>query len=330
VRVYRENDVKQNDLKTASVAVIGYGNQGRAHALNLRDSGVAVTVGARKAGGGWKRAVTDGFEPLPTREAVSDADVVAILVPDEAQHRVFDEEIAPHLKSEAALVFAHGFAVAFGLIPPPAGHDVLLVAPKGQGDYLRKLYRQGLPCLVAVERDVSGRALDRALSYAAGLGCLRAGAIETTFREEAITDLFGEQVVLCGGVPALVTAAFETLVANGYRPEIAYLECLHELQIITDLMQQGGVAGMRAKISRTAAWGSFGAADRIVTEKTRESMATLLRSIESGEFAEGWRREANDGQKRLNEMIDREARHSIEQAGRSVRELMPYLKKEDV
>lgn len=328
MRVYRETDLRKDPLQSATVCVVGYGNQGHAHAQNLRESGVSVTVGAREHGKGWTRAAADGFDPVPIAEAVRSADVVVVLLPDEAQAGVFETDIGPHLKAGAGLVFAHGFTIAFGLITPPTEHDVILVAPKGQGDYLRKLYRKGLPCLVAVERDASGAAIETALSYARALGCLRAGAIETTFREEAVTDLFGEQAVLCGGVPALVSAAFETLVTRGYQPEIAYLECLHELQIITDLMQRSGIAGMRRKISRTAAWGSFGAANRVVTDETRAHLASLLSAIESGEFAAGWQDEAAGGQKRLADGIDRESRHPIEAAGRSVRALMSYLKEE--
>ncbi|MDH3215978.1 MAG: ketol-acid reductoisomerase [Candidatus Krumholzibacteria bacterium] len=318
-------------LRDAKTAVLGYGNQGHAHAMNLRDSGVDVVVGARERGGGWSRALDDGFQTLPIGEAVERAEYVVVLLPDEVQGKVFREEIQPHLKKQAALVFAHGFAVAFGAVAPPAGHDVLLVAPKGQGHYLRKLYgeNKGLPCLIAIENDASGAALDKGISYAHALGCLRVGAIETTFREEAITDLFGEQTVLCGGVPKLVKAAFETLVERGYRPEIAYLECLHELKIITDLMHSGGVAAMRERISRTAAWGSYLSEGRIVSKDLRAEMSSILDEIESGEFATGWQREAAEGQTHLSKLIHDEAAHPIERAGAQVRDLMPYLKEEE-
>ena len=331
MHVYKETDLQKNMIESARVAIIGYGNQGHAHAMNLRDSGVDVIVGAREHGDGWGRAKDDRFEPVPIREAVKTADYVVMLLPDEVQEGVFQNEIGRHLKSGAALVFAHGFTIAFGVVKPPPGHDVLLVAPKGQGHYVRRLYREGkgLPCLVAVETDASGKALDRGIAYAHALGCLRAGAIETTFREEAVTDLFGEQTVLCGGVPALVKAAFETLVSRGYRPEIAYLECLHELKIITDLMHREGIAQMRRKISRTAAWGSFLTERQIVSEEVKSQMASILDTIESGEFANGWRKETSEGQSRLASAATDEAAHPIERAGRSVRELMPYLKEDD-
>jgi len=310
------------------VAVIGYGNQGHAHALNLRDSGLEVMVGARADGLAWQRARTDGFEPAVIPEAVAAASCVAVLLPDEIQAQVFEKDIRPFLRTGAGLVFAHGFTVAFGLIRPPAGHDVVLVAPKGQGHFLRKIYRQGLslPCLLAVEQDASGLALDRAIAYAGHLGCLSAGAIESSFREEAVTDLFGEQVVLCGGVPALVTAAFETLVDRGYRPEVAYLECLHELKIIVDLMYSGGIAAMKERISRTAAWGSFMTGDKMVPPVVRRQMAKALAAIETGEFAAGWSEEAAGGQKTLSARLAEERRHPIESAGEQVRALMSYLK----
>jgi ketol-acid reductoisomerase len=227
----------------------------------------------------------------------------------------------------ATIVFPHGFTVAFGLIKLPAGHDVVLVAPKGQGHYLRKMFMESrsLPCLVGVEQDASGHALDKALSYASLIGCLSAGAIWTTCREEAITDLFGEQVVLCGGVPALVKAAFDTLVEHGYAPEVAYLECLHELKIITDLMHDGGIHYMRERISRTAAWGSFVTAPRMVTDATRKEMASVLAEVESGEFARQWMKESAGGQKHLRKHMNEEAQHESERAGRRVRALMPYL-----
>jgi ketol-acid reductoisomerase len=331
MRVYRQKDLRGGGLSDKTVAVLGYGNQGHAHALNLRDSGVKVAVGARPKGEGWKRAVHDGFEPVSPDQAVRGAECVAVLLPDETHEQVFREVISPHLEAGASVLFAHGFSVAFGAIELPAAHDVLLVAPKGQGHYLREQYmrKQGLPCLLAIERDVTGDALNTAIAYADALGCLRAGAVETTFREEAVTDLFGEQAVLCGGVPALVTAAFETLVERGYRPEIAYLECLHELKIITDLMHRRGIAGMRQKISRTAAWGSLRAAEHVRSDHTRSVLAALLDAIESGEFASTWRAEANAGAPHLTEMTRREASHPIEQAGRTIREMMPYLE-EDV
>jgi ketol-acid reductoisomerase len=328
MRIFREDDIEHPFPELGRVAIIGYGNQGHAHAMNLRDGGIDVVVGARKSGPGWSRAEADGFQPVGIPEAVGSADCVALLLPDEVQAAVFESEIRPSLKPASSLVFAHGFTITFGLVRPPEGHDVILIAPKGQGHYLRALYSKklSLPCLIAVAGNASGRALEKALAYARMLGCLSAGAIQTSFREEAITDLFGEQVVLCGGVPALVKAAFETLVARGYRPEIAYLECLHELKIITDLMHREGIVSMREKISRTAAWGSYQTENEVVSKEVKKKMEDILGTIESGKFADGWRREAASGRKRLAEKIEQEARHPIETAGERVRELMPYLR----
>jgi ketol-acid reductoisomerase len=331
MRVYGKTDLKANLLRGSRIAVLGYGNQGHAHAQNLRDSGADVLVGARERGSARERAVADGFECRSVAAAAAAADTVVVLLPDEVQGEVFVSDIAANLRTGAALVFAHGFGIAFGAVEPPPGHDVVLVAPKGQGHYLRKLYLEGkgLPCLLGVETDASGAALDKALSYAQWLGCLGAGAIETTFREEAITDLFGEQAVLCGGVPALVVAAFETLVEAGYSPEVAYIECMHELKIITDLMHSGGIHHMRSRISRTAAWGSFQTGPAVVSDDTKSELRRVLSSIENGDFARGWMNEATTGQKNLNDSIEKEAELDIETAGRSVRSLMPYLKEED-
>lgn len=328
--VYAPNDLTRNLLDGATVAVLGFGNQGHAHALNLRDSGVRVMVGARKDGAGWNAARKAGFDAMPIRDAVAGATVVVMLLPDEAQASVFAAEVGPALRADAALVFAHGFAIAFGGVDPGRDHDVILVAPKGQGHFLRSEYVAGrsIPCMVGVEIDASGHALQRALSYAAYIGCLNAGAIATSFREEAITDMFGEQAVLCGGVPELVKAAFDTLVAKGYSPEVAYIECLQELKIIADLMYQGGLNDMRERISRTAAWGSFESGSRVVTDETRRALAKILDDIESGRFAQRWLEEARAGQKTLDARLHAEATHQIEEAGRAVRALNQNDKKE--
>lgn len=327
MKIYRDEDLAQNVLKKATVAILGYGNQGHAHALNLRDSGVKTVVGTRRGGTGWQEAARSGFGSVGIAEATAEADVVVMMLPDETQGAIFEEEIAPALKPGATIVFPHGFTVAFGLIALPAGYDVVLVAPKGQGHYLRKMFMESrsIPCLIGVAQDASGHALEKALSYASLIGCLSAGAIWTTCREEAVTDLFGEQTVLCGGVPALVRAAFDTLVDNGYSPEVAYLECLHELKIITDLMHDGGINYMRERISRTAAWGSFTTGERIVTDTTRKEMVSVLREIESGEFASKWMKESRSGQKTLRRRMQDEAAHPSERAGQKVRALMPYL-----
>jgi ketol-acid reductoisomerase len=331
MKVYTGKDLRSNLVRGAKVAVVGYGTQGHAHALNLRESGARVVVGARPGGNGWRRAETDGFRPVTVVEAVEGADYVAVLLPDETHRDAFAMEIAPRLAPGAALVFAHGFSVAFGFVEGPDVNDVLLVAPKAQGHYLRKAYadRTGVSCLVAIEKNASGAALDRALSYAECIGCLDAGAIETTFRDEAVTDLFGEQAVLCGGVPALVKAAFETLVERGYPPEVAYIECLHELKIITDLMFEGGVSYMRGRISGTAAWGSFLAEKRMVPEAVRSAMRSVLDEIESGSFAKGWQEEASSGSPRLKEFAAEESRHPIERAGKDARAIMQRRKEEN-
>jgi ketol-acid reductoisomerase len=331
MKIFTEKDLRENALHGASVAIVGYGNQGHAHALNLRDGGVRILVGARPGGTGWRRAAADGFQPVAASEAVRHADHVAVLLPDEIQAEAFATAIAPYLRPGAAVFFAHGFAVAFGLVKPPPENDVILVAPKAQGHYLRKAFSEGagVPCLVAVANDRSGRAMERALSYAQLLGCLGSGAMETTFRDEAVTDLFGEQVVLCGGVPALIRAAFDALVERGYPPEVAYIECLHELKIITDLMHEGGISYMRGRISRTAAWGSFLAEGRIVPDGVKTAMRAILDEIESGAFAEGWRKEASSGAVRLFERMRSEKEHPIERAGSAARSLMQLRKEED-
>jgi ketol-acid reductoisomerase len=332
MRIYREDDLRGNLLKNSTFAILGYGNQGHAHALNLRDSGASVVVGTRRGGTGWQEAARGGFESLSVNEATARADVVVLMLPDEVQGGVFKEEILPSLRPGATIVFPHGFTIAFGVIDPPEGHDVVLVAPKGQGHYLRKMFKEsnGLPCLVGVARDSSGKAMQKALSYALMVGCLAAGAIETTFREEAVTDLFGEQVVLCGGVPELVKAAFEELVERGYAPEVAYLECLHELKIITDLMYEHGVHHMRQHISRTAAWGAVQSGPRVVDRNVRRVIAEVLDDIENGRFAREWMQEAGRGQRHLLSAVREERRHPIEQAGRNVRTLMPYLSSDEV
>jgi ketol-acid reductoisomerase len=323
MKVFTAADLAEDRLEGATVAVLGYGNQGHAHAQNLRDSGTRVVVGARP-GLGFDAARRDRFDTMTIASATAAADVVAVLLPDEVQSECFAREVAPSLRKNATLVFAHGFAVAFDSIEIPAGHDVVLVAPKAQGHFVRRAFvaGEGTPCLLAVGTDVSGSARQTALSYAARIGCLKAGAIETTFREEAITDLFGEQAVLCGGVPELVKAAFETLVARGYAPEVAYIECLHELKIIADLMYAGGLHHMRTHISRTAAWGSFTSGSRIVTDDTRRALAGVLDDVEAGRFAGDWLAEARAQQKHLDARLRDEANHEIERAGREVRDLM--------
>jgi ketol-acid reductoisomerase len=324
MKVYGPPDLIRNLLDRATVAVLGFGNQGHAHALNLRDSGANVIVGARRGGSGWKAAESARFETLSIADATARADVVVMLLPDEVQASAFASDVAPALRANAALVFSHGFAVTFGGVSAGSAHDVVLVAPKGQGHFLRREYEAGrsVPCMVAVESDASGRALQLALSYASHIGCLQAGAIATSFREEAITDMFGEQAVLCGGVPELVKAAFETMVAKGYSPEVAYIECLQELKIIADLMYEGGLHDMRERISRTAAWGSFESGPRIVSDETRRTLEKILDDVESGRFAKKWLEEARAGQPLLQKRMHDEATHEIEDAGRAVRDIV--------
>jgi len=314
-------------IRNRRVAVIGYGSQGHAHALNLRDSGVDVRVGLRPGGRSWATAERDGFAPMTPGAAATWADVVMILAPDLEQPRLFSEQIAPHLDEGKLLLFAHGFAIRFGWITPPAGVDVAMVAPKAPGHRVREVFLEnaGTPALVAVHADPSGTARALALSYAKGLGCTRAGVIETTFAEETETDLFGEQAVLCGGVSALVTAGFETLVEAGYKPEVAYFECLHELKLIVDLMYRGGLSYMRYSVSDTAEHGDYTAGPRIVTDETRKNMRQILADIQSGAYAERWKQEHEQGLTWFKAERERRRDHVIEQVGAKLRAGMPFL-----
>ncbi|MCE7959846.1 MAG: ketol-acid reductoisomerase, partial [Acidobacteria bacterium ACB2] len=316
-RIHHDRDARLEDLAGRTVAVLGYGSQGHAHALNLRDSGVDVVVGLPASSRSRARAEAAGLAVLPPREACERAELVMVLVPDTEQPRLYREAIAPALAPGKTLLFAHGFNVRFGTIDPPEGVDVSMVAPKAPGHRLRELYvdGQGTPALVAVHRDASGRALADALAYAKGIGCTRAGVLETTFAEETETDLFGEQAVLCGGVSALVKAGFETLTAAGYQPEVAYFECLHELKLIVDLMYRGGLGYMRHSVSDTAEWGDYTAGPRVVTEETKAAMRRLLDEIKDGSFAERWVAENRTGRAAF-EAHRREGRaHPIEAVG---------------
>jgi ketol-acid reductoisomerase len=319
--VHREGNA---DLLTGKVAILGYGSQGHAHALNLRDSGVDVQVGLRPGSPSWASAEAAGLSVGTIPEAVQGAQIVALLMPDQVQPMVFDAEVEPHLAEGAAVLFAHGFNVHYGRISPASGHDVIMVAPKGPGHVVRRLYEQGLgtPALVAVAQDASGRGLDLALAYAAALGAGRAGMIETTFAEETETDLFGEQSVLCGGVTELVRAGFETLVEAGYQPEIAYYECLHELKLIVDLMWEGGLSHMRFSISDTAEYGDYTRGQRVIDEDVRESMRMVLGEIQDGTFAREWIAEMDSGEKRLEELRGAAADQLLESVGRELRALM--------
>lgn len=329
MKIYKDTDVNLSILKDKVIAVLGYGSQGHAHALNLRDSGLNVIVGVRREGKSYQKAKEHGFEPLSVREACEKADLIMVLLPDQNQPQVYKEEIAPTLKPGKMLLFAHGFNIHYNQIIPPADVDVAMVAPKGPGHLVRREFEKGagVPCLVAVYQDATGTAFQKALAYAKGIGGTRAGVIETTFKEETETDLFGEQVVLCGGVSALIKAGFETLVEAGYQPEIAYFECLHELKLIVDLIYEGGLSFMRYSISDTAEYGDLTRGPRIINEQVRAEMKKILKEIQSGEFAREWILENQAGRPVLNALRRKEAEHPIEKIGEKLRALMPWIKK---
>ncbi|UOR13077.1 ketol-acid reductoisomerase [Halobacillus amylolyticus] len=326
--VYYHNDIKDEVLKNKKVAVIGYGSQGHAHARNLKDSGYNVVVGLRK-GKSWDQAVDDGVDVKNVADAVAEADVVMVLLPDEHQPKVYQEHIKPNLKAGAALAFAHGFNVHFNQVVAPDNVDVFLVAPKGPGHLVRRTFEEGagVPSLFGVEQDVTGSAREVALAYAKGIGSGRAGVLETTFQEETETDLFGEQAVLCGGLTSLVKSGFETLTEAGYQPEVAYFECMHELKLIVDLMYEGGLEGMRYSISDTAQWGDFVSGPRVVNEDTKARMKEVLSDIQTGKFAKGWILENQANRPEFNAINARENKHQIEEVGKELRELMPFVKK---
>jgi ketol-acid reductoisomerase len=328
MKIYYDKDADLSLIKSKTVAIIGYGSQGHAHANNLKDSGVNVVVGERAGSAQETKARNAGFSVKSAAEAVVGADVVMILVPDEHQAKVYQEEIGPNLKKGAALAFAHGFNIHFEQIVPREDLDVIMIAPKGPGHLVRSTYIQGggVPCLIAVAQDASGQARELALSYASANGGGRAGVIETTFREECETDLFGEQVVLCGGLTALIQAGFETLVEAGYAPEMAYFECLHEVKLIVDLIYEGGIANMRYSISNTAEYGDFTRGPRIITEQTKAEMRRILKEIQTGQFAREFILENQAGAPvlRANRRISRE--HPVEQVGEKLRGMMPWIK----
>ncbi|SDF84565.1 ketol-acid reductoisomerase [Fontibacillus panacisegetis] len=328
VTLYYEQDAELSVLKGKTIAIIGYGSQGHAHAQNLRDSGLNVIIGLRE-GKSFNKAKEDGFEVLSVAEATKRADVVQILMPDETQAAVYNSEIAPNLKKGAALLFAHGFNVHFGQIVPPAENDVLLVAPKSPGHMVRRTYEEGfgVPGLIAIHQDATGKAKEIGLAYAKGIGCTRAGVIETSFREETETDLFGEQAVLCGGVSALIKAGFETLTEAGYAPEMAYFECLHELKLIVDLIYEGGLATMRDSISNTAEYGDYVTGPRVVTEETKKAMKAVLSDIQQGKFARDFILENQSNRAFLTATRRNEANHPIEVVGKELRGLMHWIKK---
>ncbi len=329
MQIYYEKDADLGLLKDKTIAVIGYGSQGHAHAQNLRDSGCKVIVGQRPGGANYDLAKEHGFEPMSAAEAAKAADVIMILLPDQVQAAVYKADIAPNLKAGDILLFGHGFNIHFGQIAPPKDVDVAMVAPKGPGHLVRRVYTEGggVPCLVAVEQDASGKAKQLALAYAKGIGGARSGVMETTFKEETETDLFGEQVVLCGGLTSLIMAGFETLLEAGYQPEIAYFECLHEVKLIVDLIYEGGMAKMRDSISDTAEYGDFTRGPRIVTGETKAEMKKILGEIQSGVFAKEFILENQAGQAQMKAMRKQAAAHPVEQVGGRLREMMSWLKK---
>ncbi len=328
-KVYYDNDADFNLLKGKKIAMLGYGSQGHAHALNLRDSGAQVVIGTRKGGKTWDLAAGHGWVPQTVVDAVKGADWVMMLLPDTAQAEVWEKEVAPHIKKGAVLGFSHGFNIHFKTILPPSELDVVMVAPKGPGHLVRRTFEEGggTPGLVAVFQDASGMAQQLALAYARGIGCTRAGTLETTFKEETETDLFGEQVVLCGGLVELIKNGFETLIEAGYQPESAYFECLHEVKLIVDLIYEGGIDWMNHSISDTAKYGEFSRGPRIVTPKTKEEMKKILGEIQSGAFAKEWIAEDKAGRKNFTRMKESYATHPIEKVGATLRAMMPWLKK---
>ena len=328
-RRFYEKDGNLDYLNGRTVAIIGYGSQGHAHALNLRDSGVDVVVGLYAGSKSWAKAEAAGLKVLTTAEAAKAADVVMILVADHIQADLYHSDIAPHMTPGKTLMFAHGFNIHFQQIAPPEGVDVSMVAPKAPGHRVRELYTEGVgvPALVAVHQNATGQALERALAYALALGCLKAGVIETNFREETESDLFGEQAVLCGGAAELIRAGFETLVAAGYAPEIAYFECLHGLKLIVDLIQEGGLSYMRYSVSDTAEYGDYTRGPRVVNEQTRAEMKKILAEIQSGEFARQWIAENKSGRHNFLAMREAARNQPIEKVGRELREMMTFLKK---
>lgn len=329
-KMYYDKDADLNLLKNKKIAIIGFGSQGHAHALNLRDSGLDVVVGLYEGSKSKERAEKEGLKVYTVEEAAKVADIIMILIPDEKQAKVYKESIEKNLTEGKALAFAHGFNIHFKQIVPPKNVDVFMVAPKGPGHLVRKVYQEGkgVPNLVAVYQDYTGKAFEIALAYAKGIGGTRAGVIETTFKEETETDLFGEQAVLCGGVTELMKAGFETLVEAGYQPEIAYFECVHEMKLIVDLIYEGGFSYMRYSISDTAEFGDYMTGKRIITEETRKEMKKVLSEIQSGKFAKEWLLENQVGRPQYNAIKEKVANHLIEKVGKGLREMMAWIKKE--
>lgn len=329
VKIYYEKDADLGILKNKTIAIIGYGSQGMAQSHNLKDSGLKVVVGLRKEGASWKQAKKDGMDVATIEEAVKQADIVQMLIPDELQGKVYREQVEPYMKKGKALMFSHGFNIHYGMIKPSADIDVIMIAPKSPGHLVRRMYQEGagVPSLIAVQQDASGKAHQIGLAYAKGIGSTRAGVIETTFAEETETDLFGEQVDLCGGVTEMVKASFETLVDAGYQPEIAYFETMHELKLIVDLMYEGGLAAMWDSVSDTAQYGGLTRGKRIINDQSRMEMWKTLEEIQDGTFAKEWVLENMAGRPVFNALSKQDAEHPIESVGKDLRAMMPWLRK---
>lgn len=329
VTIYLEQDANPELIQGKKIAVIGYGSQGHAHALNLKDSGCDVRVGLREGSKSWQAAEEAGLKVMTVADAAKEADLIMILAPDEKQAEIYEQSIAPNLNSGDTLAFAHGFNIHFGYIKPPADVDVIMIAPKGPGHMVRRVYQEGagVPCLICAEQDASGQAMDVALSYAWGIGGARAGVIETTFKNETETDLFGEQAVLCGGLTSLIQAGFETLVEAGYPPEMAYFECFHEVKLIVDLMYEGGMKKMRYSISNTAEYGDYYAGEKVITDSSKAAMKEILKRIQDGSFADEFIEDSKNGQKKL--LANREAENAsqIEEVGETLRSLFSWIQK---
>jgi ketol-acid reductoisomerase len=331
-KVYTDKDADLSVLKNKTLAVLGFGSQGHAHALNLKDSGLNVIIGLYEGSKSIAVAEEKGFKVVPTAEAVKQADVIFVALPDTKQASVYEKDIKPNLIKGKTLLFSHGFSIHFKTIVPPKNVDIILVAPKGPGHIVRRQYVEGkgVPALIAVFQNASGKAKKVALAWAKGIGGTRAGVIETTFEEETETDLFGEQTVLCGGASALIQAGYEVLVEAGYQPEMAYFECLHELKLIVDLMNEAGISGMRFSISETAKWGDVSVGPKIIDASVKKRMQAALKDIQSGKFAKGWIAEYKGGYKKYNALLKKGEQHSIEKVGARLRGLMPWMKKRSI
>ena len=332
MQIYYDKDSNPSELQDKHVVIVGYGSQGHAHANNLKDSGISTTVALRKDSSSWDKAVKAGFEVKEVKEAVKEADLVMILMPDELQSSTYTAEINENIKQGAVLAFAHGFNIHFKMIVPRDDLDVVMIAPKGPGHTVRSQYVEGagVPCLIAIHKDISGKAKDVALAYASAIGSGRAGIIETNFKDETETDLFGEQAVLCGGLTSLIQAGYEVLVEAGYPPEMAYFECLHEVKLIVDLIYEDGLQNMRYSISNTAEFGDYTSGPRVITEETKDEMRSILKNIQSGEFAEKFMadcRQSNDGKGRpeMKKYREQASSHSLEEVGRELRGMMPWI-----